>query len=145
MATNTSPFQPIEAVKANKHSSFYGLIKAVELDLRLGHQWTELNLHMIDNSKGHARPLFSGIPGTKLLKKRTNLVLPLYLHETVSVEFLASVFDSIKELKINKPIDERGLEKTELYLYLGIMCEDSTIIYYKVTDGLVKPRQNDEE
>ncbi|CAE46913.1 putative tRNA-splicing endonuclease subunit sen15 [Schizosaccharomyces pombe] len=138
-------FLPNDAVEEQKQNPYYGILRAVETDLRLGQRWCELKVHVLDIDLKTKRPLLSGIPVNGQLKDKLQYVLPLYLQETISIEFLSSVFDSMKKLSLPLVKDARGLSGDEFFLYLGIMCSDSTIVYYKITDGLIKPRQNDEE
>lgn len=62
-------------------------------------------------------------------------VLSTSLHETTSLDFLSSVFDSMDE-------PEHLAEGRAKRLLLAVRHDDSTVVYYFVHDGIVKPRQN---
>ncbi len=89
-------------------------------------------------------------------------VLPVHLAETPSVGLFASVFDSIGALPpgalegADRESDDgsegsdddttkwkqwRG-EKRAKRLLLAVVQDDSTVVYYFMHDGIVKPRQN---
>ncbi|EPY52077.1 tRNA-splicing endonuclease subunit Sen15 [Schizosaccharomyces cryophilus OY26] len=141
---NKESFKPIEVLHTLATYPFFGALKAVETDLRLGQQWDELKIHMLKMYSEKERPLLSGIPKTGLLQKKLQYVFPVLLQETISIKTLTAIFDSMKKQNLLLVQDERGLSGKESYIYLGIVCSDSTVVYYKVTDGLMKPRQNDE-
>ncbi|KAI4177093.1 MAG: hypothetical protein LQ343_000575 [Gyalolechia ehrenbergii] len=81
-------------------------------------------------------------------------VLPTHLRERWSLRKFAEVFDSITEVPIAAKEDGQGEQKdsTETKetknrrggkrLLLATAGDDSTIVYYVVHDGIVKPRQN---
>ena len=81
-------------------------------------------------------------------------VLPVHLVEKPTVERFAGVFDSIDALPPGAEMEEsRGDEdgagwkqwrttKRQKRILLAIVHDDSTIAYYFLHDGLVKPRQN---
>ncbi|EPX72122.1 tRNA-splicing endonuclease subunit Sen15 [Schizosaccharomyces octosporus yFS286] len=141
---NKETFKPIENLQRLDNHPFFGALKAVETDLRLGQQWDELKIHIVHMYSEEERPLLSGVPKTGLLQKKLQYVFPVFLHEHVSIKMLSAIFDSMKTQNLLLAQDERGLSGKESYIYLGIVCSDSTVVYYKVTDGLMKPRQNDE-
>ena len=76
-------------------------------------------------------------------------VLPANLKERWSLKRFAEVFDSLPAIEaVRDEIDdtEHEAEKfkrdNERRILLGIVSDDSTIVYYIVHDGVVKPRQN---
>ena len=82
-------------------------------------------------------------------------VLPVHLAETPSVSLFAAVFDSITALPRhdaaarggnddddNSPWAQwRGPQRAKRLL-LAVVQDDSSIVYYFMHDGIVKPRQN---
>jgi tRNA-splicing endonuclease subunit Sen15 len=62
-------------------------------------------------------------------------VLPTNLNENITLEFLATIFDSMERAETLRP----GRSKR---LMLAVVHDDSTVVYYFVHDGIVKPRQN---
>ncbi|KAL8773051.1 MAG: hypothetical protein Q9209_002071 [Squamulea sp. 1 TL-2023] len=81
-------------------------------------------------------------------------VLPTQLHEKWSLRKFAEVFDAIGEVPpaINQVGEEKQNDNTRLRdignrrggkrLLLATIGDDSTVVYYIVHNGIVKPRQN---
>lgn len=80
-------------------------------------------------------------------------VLPVHLSETMSIEAFAAVFDSIDALPpAAKELENLRDDCPEWRTWRGAMRgkralmaavhDDSTVVYYMVHDGIVKPRQN---
>lgn len=87
-------------------------------------------------------------------------VLPVHLTETPSISQFAAVFDSIAALppaavraEAASPAGGEGEETAAQWkkwrnakrgkrLLLAIVQDDSTVVYYVMQDGIVKPRQN---
>lgn len=80
-------------------------------------------------------------------------VLPVHLSEKMSLKAFAAVFDSIDALPPHARDQEdlrddcpewrkwRGLKRGKRVL-MAVVHDDSTIVYYMMHDGIVKPRQN---
>lgn len=80
-------------------------------------------------------------------------VLPIHLSEKMSLSAFAAVFDSIDALppaaKSAENLHEncpewkkwRGSKRVKRVL-MAVVHDDSTIVYYMMHDGIVKPRQN---
>lgn len=80
-------------------------------------------------------------------------ILPVHLSEKVSLETFAAVFDSIDALppaaKATESLDDdcpewrkwRGSKRGKRAL-MAVVHDDSTVVYYMMHDGIVKPRQN---
>ncbi|CAN8096576.1 unnamed protein product [Discula destructiva] len=80
-------------------------------------------------------------------------VLPVHLSEKMSLEAFAAVFDSIDALPPAAKDQEnlkddcpewrtwRGVKRGKRVL-MAVVHDDSTIVYYMMHDGIVKPRQN---
>ncbi|KAI5863192.1 tRNA-splicing endonuclease subunit Sen15 [Durotheca rogersii] len=128
-------------------------------NLRRQHDWTELQIlthSPVDNSP-LPRPLISGLPPRRLylhpddqiemLKAypgpegripetpAVEWVLPTHLAEEWTLRAFASVFDSMPPPAETAP----GRVKR---LLLATVHADSTVVYYFMHDGIVKPRQN---
>ncbi|KAL8668633.1 MAG: hypothetical protein Q9168_006751 [Polycauliona sp. 1 TL-2023] len=81
-------------------------------------------------------------------------VLPTHLRETWSLRRFAQVFDGIHQIppavvqaaentqKIPKGKGGIGTRRGGKRLLLATVGDDSTVVYYVVHDGIVKPRQN---
>ncbi|KAI0841715.1 tRNA-splicing endonuclease subunit Sen15 [Hypoxylon sp. FL0890] len=128
-------------------------------NLRYQHDWTELQIlthSPLDNSP-LPRPLISGLPPRRLylhpddqielLKSHRNpeegipetpaveWVLPIHLAEKWTLRGFASVFDSMPSQTSTAP------DRVKRVL-LATVHDDSTVVYYFMHDGIVKPRQN---
>ncbi|KAJ6785882.1 hypothetical protein PWT90_05458 [Aphanocladium album] len=114
------------------------------------HDWSELDFFY---TKGSTRALVKGLP-TKLLYLHPDdqiaalaqeqatgervpqdpvheFVLPVHLAEKWSLADFAAVFDSL---------DNTGTR--EKRIVLATLHNDSTVVYYIMQEGMVKPRQN---
>ena len=140
-------------------------------NLKHEHHWIDLEIHGYSPSgKLLPRPMISGKPARhvymhpddqlEMLKQGLNdqdvpipreWVLPTHLEEKWSIGKLAHVFDAIehKPRKVpdgvpdGVPAEEHSDGKTRAKrVLLAILGDDSTIVYYIVHDGIVKPRQN---
>ncbi|KAI4236114.1 MAG: hypothetical protein L6R40_006239 [Gallowayella cf. fulva] len=81
-------------------------------------------------------------------------VLPTHLQEKWSLRKLAAVFDAVSEVPLgaSQAGEERrdkidgpwgvGSRRGGKRLLLATVGDDSTVVYYVVHDGIVKPRQN---
>ena len=83
-------------------------------------------------------------------------VLPLHIREALSVRKWAAIFDSIETLPPGAAAAEAAVDdggempewkkwrsvKRHKRLLVAVVQDDSTIVYYIVHDGIVKPRQN---
>lgn len=133
------------------------LASTVLANLQYQHDWTNLELHThspVDQAP-LPRPLISGLPPRRLylhpddqiemLKKHRNpdkaitetpeveWVLPTHLAEKWTLRSFAGVFDSMQpQTSTDRP----------KRLVLATVHDDSTIVYYLMHDGIVKPRQN---
>ncbi|KAI2612431.1 tRNA-splicing endonuclease subunit Sen15 [Hypoxylon fragiforme] len=128
-------------------------------NLRYQHDWTDLQIithSPVDNSL-LPRPLISGLPPHQLYlhpddqiemlkshqKPKDNVteaplvewVLPTHLAEKWTLRSFASVFDSMPPQASTSP------DRAKRVL-LATIHDDSTIVYYFMHDGIVKPRQN---
>lgn len=72
-------------------------------------------------------------------------MLPTHLKEKWSLRRFAEVFDAVGERPPDGEEDEgRKVEKRRggKRVLLATVSDDSTVVYYIVHDGIVKPRQN---
>ena len=131
------------------------LAESVFKNLENQHDWTEVQIHKDLHDQTYPRPLLSGLPPNRLylhpddqielVKSRTTFsqdeapetewVLPTHINEKLSLRTIAAVFDSMGGTETLKP----GRCKRIL---LATVHDDSTIVYYFIHDGIVKPRQN---
>lgn len=133
------------------------LVATVFENLEAQHDWTSLEIQTRSQTRKsqHPRPLISGVPPRRvylhpddqieMIKNNTistaqgtpevEWVLPANLNENITLEFLATVFDSMDRPESLRP----GRSKR---LLLAVVHDDSTVVYYIVHDGIVKPRQN---
>jgi tRNA-splicing endonuclease subunit Sen15 len=78
----------------------------------------------------------SAVPGGKLLDApEVEWVLPTHISEKWSVKAFAGVFDSL-------PVPIAAHAQRPKRILLATIHDDSTIVYYILHDGIVKPRQN---
>lgn len=154
----------------NLHPShFHHLAAQVLHNLQYQHDWTELRLHTRleqtpDGKSGKLpRPIVSGIPPRpvyihpdqqiELIKKgikdheaelEREWILPSHLRERWTLRRFAEIFDVIENVppgpdgRSPPPHQWRQTKR----LLLATVDDDSTITYYIVHDGIVKPRQN---
>ncbi|KAI0443412.1 tRNA-splicing endonuclease subunit Sen15 [Xylaria telfairii] len=128
-------------------------------NLKYQHDWTELQLltHPPTNSEPLTRPMISGLPPRRLYvhpddqiamvkssavpngqildTPETEWVLPAHISEKWTLKAFAAVFDSLPMQPLAHPERPRRI-------VLATIHEDSTIVYYLLHDGIVKPRQN---
>jgi tRNA-splicing endonuclease subunit Sen15, fungi type len=142
------------------------LRKAVAENLKHQHRWTEVDMASSEtgNETGNEtetedhHQLIRGLPPhrvythpdeqvealelQRLTGQRPQLapeyewVLALHVDESISVRVLASIFDTI-------PVGEQEAHPQRAkHILVAVVHSDSTIVYYVMHDGLVKPRQN---
>ena len=84
--------------------------------------------------------LGAGIDASALEKPCVEWVLPMHLAESFSVAGFATVFDAIDAPA--PPFTTDGGKQRAKRLLLAVLHPDSTVVYYIIHDGIVKPRQN---
>ncbi|TDL17857.1 hypothetical protein BD410DRAFT_816364 [Rickenella mellea] len=103
-----------------KHPKTRGCLFQTYNDLLLAQQWEDLQVIDLPScSRGAFR-------GRKPSTETVFSVVPCAMTETLSPSWLASAFEDLG----NPP-----------ELYLAITTEDSSIVYYKISRGIVKPPQ----
>jgi tRNA-splicing endonuclease subunit Sen15, fungi type len=144
-------------LKMENRSHVDDLVASIYENLENQQDWTALekHTHSPHTKAPYPRPLISGLPPRRMyihpdeqiemIKNNTmgsaaqtpevEWVLSTSLNETITLEFLASVFDSM-ERPPNLP------ESRSKRILLAVRHDDSTVVYYFVHDGIVKPRQN---
>ncbi|KYK54582.1 tRNA-splicing endonuclease subunit Sen15 [Drechmeria coniospora] len=131
--------------------SIDGVTQAVLRNLEDQHDWTKLEVR---HEAGQERPLIRGLPpkllylhpddqiaalaherktGEKLTRDpQFEWVLPVFLVEKWSLARFAAIFDSI-DLEVGTRAKR---------IVLATLHHDSTVVYYLMQEGAVKPRQN---
>ncbi|KAI0398809.1 tRNA-splicing endonuclease subunit Sen15 [Xylaria palmicola] len=128
-------------------------------NLKHQHDWTELRVqtHSPANSVPLMRPMISGLPPRRLYvhpddqiamvkssavpdgkfldTPEIEWVLPTHIAEKWTLRAFASVFDSL-------PAQLSAHPERPKRIVLATIHDDSTIVYYLLHDGIVKPRQN---
>jgi tRNA-splicing endonuclease subunit Sen15 len=134
----------------NSVASAMDVSSAVLQNLRDQHDWTSLDTRC---QPGESRTLIRGLPPRRLyihpddqinalageratgqrslLEPEFELVLPVHLSEKMSLSDIASVFDSVHD---------QGAKAKRIVL--ATVHNDSTVSYYIMHEGMVKPRQN---
>jgi tRNA-splicing endonuclease subunit Sen15 len=135
-----------------KETAVHNVTTTVFQNLRDQHDWT--SLEVFEPAHGRTRPLIRGLP-PKLLylhpddqisalsdparvpgqqpyhAPELEWVLAVHPAEKWSLANFADVFDSILE---TRPRGKR--------IVLAMLHNDSTVVYYLMHEGMVKPRQN---
>ncbi|GAP86568.1 putative tRNA-intron endonuclease protein [Rosellinia necatrix] len=125
-------------------------------NLKYQHDWTELRVltHSPSNLEPLMRPMISGLPPRRLYvhpddqiamvkssavpngkifdTPEVECVLPTRISEKWTLKAFAAVFDLLPAQRSDRP----------KRIVLATVHDDSTIVYYLLHDGIVKPRQN---
>ena len=147
----------------------YNLALQILHNLQYQHSWTSLHIHTHSplTEAPLPRPLISGLPPKRIyvhpdqqveelkagikdeeVDVEREWVLPTHLLEKWSLRRFADVFDAVGE---GPPEDERGQDAGRQRkgkrgggkrVLLATLGDDSTVVFYIVHDGIVKPRQN---
>jgi tRNA-splicing endonuclease subunit Sen15 len=148
------------------NSQLLALTGQVLHNLEYQHRWTNLELHKTSSINGTPlpRPLISGLPPKRIyinpdeqidilrrevqneskeasreLDPEYEWVLPTHINEEWSLKQLAEIFCVIEHIPgQSTPTKWRQTKR----VLMGIIQNDSTIVYYFSHDGIVKPRQN---
>jgi tRNA-splicing endonuclease subunit Sen15, fungi type len=153
-----------EEVQGNDNLHHLQLATQVQHNLQYQHRWTRLKIHRISplDGKSLPRPLVSGLPPRRLyvhpdeqvelLKKAADgdeevaaeleWVLPTHLREEWSLSRFAEVFSKISKAPPDEEESEPSKWRSTKRVLMAIASDDSTVVYYFVHDGIVKPRQN---
>lgn len=121
------PPAALSSLKSKLTSEAYGLVYSVYADLCLSHLWEDVETHTLEHPY---QPLISGIASSQGSERK--LVYPVGAKDTTSIQALHYLFAAI----------QKSLGESEKRLLLGIVHTDSTVVYYKVNEGIVKPTVN---
>jgi tRNA-splicing endonuclease subunit Sen15, fungi type len=144
------------------------LAETVLDNLRYQHDWTELKIltHSPTESGGaggaFARPMIIGLPPRRLYvhpddqismvkssalpdgkifdTPETEWILATHISEKWTIRALADVFDSLPSQQQHQPSPPHPERPKRIVL--ATVHNDSTVVYYILHDGIVKPRQN---
>ena len=155
------------AAKSSDHEPHLeALALQVQHNLQFQHDWKSVHVHRhspLDASLKLPRPLVSGVPPDPIyvhpdeqielikagieekdIPSRREWVLPTHLREKWTLRRFAEVFNRIDKIPPdpNGAVEESPYEKELKRVLLATVDDDSTITYYIVHDGIVKPRQN---
>ncbi|KAF8610329.1 hypothetical protein BDV93DRAFT_13209 [Ceratobasidium sp. AG-I] len=111
------PSYPNLAVYLQKYLKARGAIYQAYSDITYGQQWSDVQV--IDAPRIQ-RIIISG------KRQEQSFVIPCGLDETLSMNWISEAFEG---LPISSSSD----------VYLGIVSDDSSVVYYKITPGIVKP------
>jgi tRNA-splicing endonuclease subunit Sen15 len=128
----TSPINP-SAPPPLTETHLLDVLRIVHNHLLHQAYWHSLAVH---DSPELPRPLIAGIPPEGTSKE---WVLPVNLREKWSLRKWAEVFDALPE---EVETEEAGGRRGNKRLTMGVVSDDSTVVYYVVRDGIVKPKQN---
>lgn len=107
------------------------LVNQVKENLLYQNLWTQVTEIQLSNET-----LLQGKPKEKLLndekEQSIEIVLPIKLSSELTVRRLNSIFH---ELEIT-------LNKRPKRILVGIVNDDSTVVYYFIHDGVYKPKKN---
>lgn len=129
--------------------SYENLQKIVINNLTNAADWTAVAQYTL-----HPRPVLVGYPPAPLYQSSSSssavptreYVLPMDLREKWTLRQMAAVFDALPPLPAPPDGSENGRgeweNKDKKRLLMAVVGEDSTIVYYFIHDGVVKPRQN---
>jgi tRNA-splicing endonuclease subunit Sen15 len=152
--------------EADDNPQLLALAAQIQHNLEYQHRWTNLKLHKISSITGNKfpRPLISGLPPKRIyvnpdeqidilrreVKNESNStsqeldpeyewVLPTHINEEWSLKSLAEIFELVEHIPGQPtPTKWRQIKR----VLMGILQNDSAIVYYFSHDGIVKPRQN---
>ncbi|KZT38589.1 hypothetical protein SISSUDRAFT_985994, partial [Sistotremastrum suecicum HHB10207 ss-3] len=110
---------PILAPVIKKYPATAGPLFQTYNDLSLAQRWESLEIIDLSNA---LRGGFRGRrPGTQT---ESSVVVPCFLTESLSMSWISSVFQDLPDVKD---------------FYLAICTEDSSVVYYRMSKGIVKP------
>lgn len=129
--------------------SHLSLLDVVHNNLLNQADWKHLKLHTSD---AFPRPLLTGQPPEPVYAEdfdQQEWVLPVDIREKWSLRKSAEVFDSLPEgfwgmekAKLRAGNGEGETKSRGKRVLFAVCAEDSTVVYYVMHEGIVKPRQN---
>ncbi|KAK6515396.1 hypothetical protein TWF506_007732 [Arthrobotrys conoides] len=147
-------------------SDLLNLRSVVLSNLQHQHYWTDIKLldtqlDIDENTQNDPlpRPMIYGRPPEQLYNPEpassTNegssserppadkeYVLPVHLTEKLSLRTWASVFDNLPTPPEGGKEGGEGGDANRKRIVVAVVSGDSTVVYYIMHDGIVKPRQN---
>ncbi|ESK89374.1 hypothetical protein Moror_16217 [Moniliophthora roreri MCA 2997] len=112
------PSYPVLSSLIKKYPKNAGSLFQTYNDILLAQQWRDVEVFEM------GEPYDRGcITGRRPLSEETLHVVPCSLAESISIAWMTGI---IKALSVKD-------------VYLAINTEDSSIVYYKISDGIVKP------
>ncbi|KAF9031447.1 tRNA intron endonuclease [Panaeolus papilionaceus] len=121
------PSYPVLAPYIVKYPRAAGSLFQAYNDIVYAQEWTDVMLIDLE-SCGRA-----AISGKKRDTDKTLYVVPCSLQESLSFGWVQSAFT-----ELFPSFEQRSLEEIP-FLYLGITSSDSSLVYYKLSQGIVKP------
>ncbi|KAG8736156.1 hypothetical protein FRC12_017752 [Ceratobasidium sp. 428] len=115
------PSYPALKEYLQKYPKSRGAIYQAYNDIVYGQQW--LDVEVLDAPRIN-RVVISGKRPEQSI---SSLVIPCRLDEVMSIDWLTEAF---KDLPVADNIE----------VYLGISSDDSSIVYYKISQGIMKPK-----
>jgi len=169
--TSSTPSSPSSQSEPHYPSHLHALALNVLHNLQHQHDWRALTIHTVSASPTSTlplpRPLISGIPPRRvythpdmqlqLIKAGLReddvdperiYIVPSVLREKWTLKTFSEVFAGVPTPweERTRQSGEDGKRKWEgdevKRVLLATVDEDSTVVYYVVHDGIVKPRQN---
>jgi len=156
-------WEEVRSVVMEKTSHARQLAETVFDNLKYQHDWTELKI-LTHSPTGSAlsRPMITGLPQRRLYvhpddqismvkssavpdgkifdTPETEWVLATHISEKWTIRALAGVFDSLPAQKQSSSPNHHPERPRRIVL--ATVHDDSTVVYYILHDGIVKPRQN---
>ncbi|KAI6108519.1 tRNA intron endonuclease [Pisolithus croceorrhizus] len=109
----------------SKYPSSAGALFQTFNDITLAQKWTNIELvDLPDCQRAAVKGLRPSSDSVEL--PSTCVVLPCALAEPISTSYFGAAFTSLGE-------------RAPKEIYLAICAEDSSIVYYKISKGIVKP------
>lgn len=71
------------------------------------------------------------------VQKKLETVIPCHISDTLSVAYFDNIFASLAPVSSSAASDRAGIETG--HILLAMLSADSTVVYYKLASGLVKP------
>ncbi|KAI0670519.1 tRNA intron endonuclease [Trametes maxima] len=112
------PSYQILSASLSKYPKAAGALFQTYNDLKLAQQWSDLEVIEVPGCSRYA--LRGRRPNTDVVLN----VVPCSLSESLSTDWIRTTFR-----ELNSPA----------HVYLAINTEDSSIVYYKISPGIVKP------
>ncbi|KIM27981.1 hypothetical protein M408DRAFT_146733 [Serendipita vermifera MAFF 305830] len=135
------------ATLANKYPSNAGDLTQVYNDLHLAQRWRNVIAIDLDAAK---RPALMGVkPDNEEHGVDVGtIVVPCSLSDHLSLNWIKDIFRAIELLKVESTsaTDSQNEQVScpsewhRTFIYLAITSQDSSQVYYKLSDGIVKPQ-----